>query len=79
MRPDPQKFPTWDAGLREAMRTETQLFFEYMLRENRPIREFLDARYTFLNERLATYYGIAGVTGQEFRRVELTTPGAAAC
>jgi mono/diheme cytochrome c family protein len=71
--PDPRRFPEWDAGLRDAMRTETTLFFEYILRENRPISEFLDARYTFLNERLATHYGIDGVTGPEFRRVALTT------
>jgi hypothetical protein len=44
-----------------------------MLRENRPLVEFLDARYTFLNERLARHYGIKGVTGPEFRKVELTT------
>jgi hypothetical protein len=73
VRPDPQKFPTWDAGLRDAMKAETRLFFEYILRENRPISEFLDARYTFLNDRLATHYGIEGVTGPDFRRVELTT------
>jgi hypothetical protein len=54
------------------MKTETRLFFESLLRENRPISEFLDARYTFLNERLAKHYGITGVTGSEFRRVELT-------
>jgi hypothetical protein len=44
-----------------------------VLREDRPLSEFLDARYTFLNERLAKHYGIAGVTGPEFRRVELST------
>ncbi len=49
------------------------MFFEAMLRENRPLPEFLDAKYTFLNERLAKHYGIEGVTGPEFRRVELTT------
>src|SRR3954467_8291992 len=42
--------------------------------ENRPIGDFIDARYTFLNERLAKHYGIDGVTGPAFRRVELTTP-----
>jgi hypothetical protein len=50
------------------------MFFDAILRENRPISEFIDARYTFLNERLAKHYGIEGVTGPEFRRVELTTP-----
>jgi hypothetical protein len=71
--PDPRRFREWDAGLREAMKTETRMFFDHILRENRPISEFLDARYTFLNERLAKHYGIASVLGPQFRRVELTT------
>ena len=49
------------------------MFFDAILRENRPISEFLNARYTYLNEFLANYYGIEGVTGPEFRRVDLTT------
>jgi mono/diheme cytochrome c family protein len=73
VKPDPQKFPAWNSELRDAMRTETRLFFDYVLRENRPLGEFLDARYTFLNARLAKHYGIEGVTGPEFRRVELAT------
>ncbi len=73
VKPDPQKFPEWGADLRDAMKSETRLFFEWVLRENRPMSDFLDARYTFLNDRLARHYGIAGVTGPEFRRVELTT------
>ena len=73
VKPDPQKFPEWNPELRDAMRTETRLFFDSMLRENRPLAEFLDARYTFLNGRLAKFYGIAGVEGDDFRRVELTT------
>ena len=73
IKPDPQKFPAWAPELRDAMKTETRMFFDWILRENRPIGEFLDARYTFLNEFLANYYGIEGVTGPEFRRVELTT------
>lgn len=73
VKPDPQKFPEWGPELREAMKTETRLFFESMLRDNKPLGEFLDARYTFLNERLAAHYGIAGVKGPDFRKVELTT------
>ena len=72
--PDPKKFPEWGPELRDAMKAETRLFFEAVLRENRPLSEFLDARYTFLNERLARHYGIGGVEGEEFRRVDLTTP-----
>jgi hypothetical protein len=74
IKPDPQKFPAWGPELRDDMKTETRMFFDAILRENRPISEFIDARYTFLNERLAKHYGIEGVTGPEFRRVELTTP-----
>jgi hypothetical protein len=72
MKPDPQKFPAWNDELKEAMRTETSMFFQHVLSENRPIAEFIDAKYTFLNEYLAKYYGIDGVKGPDFRRVELT-------
>lgn len=73
IKPAPEKFPEWTPELKEAMRTETAMFFDAILRENRPAAEFLDARYTFLNETLAGFYGIAGVSGPQFRRVELTT------
>ena len=53
------------------MRRETELFVEAIVREDRSILDFLDGRYTFLNERLARHYGIAGVTGPAFRRVDL--------
>jgi mono/diheme cytochrome c family protein len=74
VKPDPQKFPEWGPELRDAMKQETRLFFEAVLRENRPVTDFLDAKYTFLNEQLAKHYGIEGVTGPDFRKVELTTP-----
>jgi Protein of unknown function (DUF1592)/Protein of unknown function (DUF1588)/Protein of unknown function (DUF1585)/Protein of unknown function (DUF1595) len=73
VKPDPQKFPEWGPELRDAMYSETRLFFDYVLRQNRPLSDFLDARYTFLNDRLAKFYGIPGVTGPEFRKVDLTT------
>ena len=76
VQPDPKKFPEWNPELRDAMKAETRNFFEYIVKENRPISEFLNANYTFLNERLAKFYGIEGVVGSEFRRVELTTPQA---
>ena len=55
------------------MRTETRMFFESVLRDDRPLSDFIDGRYTFLNELLAKHYGIAGVAGPDFRRVDLTT------
>jgi hypothetical protein len=69
--PDPKQFPDFDAALRSAMARETELFFEAILREDRSILDFLDADFSFVNERLAKHYGIAGVTGPEFRRVTL--------
>ena len=73
IKPDPVKFPAWGPELRDAFKTETRMFFDDMLRENRPIPEFLNARYTYLNEFLAKYYGIDDVKGPEFRRVDLKT------
>jgi hypothetical protein len=73
VKPDPDLFKEWDAELRDAMKRETAMFFEYVLRENRPLSDFLTADYTFLNARLATHYGVAGVTGSEMRRVTLQT------
>jgi hypothetical protein len=73
IKPDPQKFPEWNPELRDAMKEEVRLFFDYVLRENRPIADFLSAPYTFLNERLAKHYGVDGVTGSDFRRIDLTT------
>ncbi|WP_169977878.1 DUF1592 domain-containing protein [Tautonia rosea] len=60
-----------DRGLRIAMRRETELLFETILREDRSLIELLDSDYTFLNERLARQYGIEGIEGDEMRRVDL--------
>jgi mono/diheme cytochrome c family protein len=73
VNPDPDKFPSWQPELRDAMKTETTLFFEAILKENRPMADFLDADFTFLNGLLARHYGIEGVEGPDFRRVELAS------
>ncbi|MYC65189.1 MAG: DUF1592 domain-containing protein [Acidobacteriia bacterium] len=72
IKPDEILFPEFDSELRFAMRRETELFFADILKRNRSSLELLDADYTFLNERLAAHYGLAGVRGQQFRRVSLT-------
>jgi mono/diheme cytochrome c family protein len=72
--PDVLMFPHFDDNVRKAFRTETEMFFASMLRDDRPIPELLTATYTFLNERLAKHYGIKGVYGERFRRVEITDP-----
>lgn len=69
--PDPRQFPGVDGELRGDFRRESELLFLEILRQDRPITEFLDADYTFVNERLARHYGVAGVAGNEFRRVAL--------
>jgi hypothetical protein len=72
--PDLLLFPDFDDNLRKAFRRETELLFANVLRERRSTLELLDADYTFVNERLARHYGIPGVYGTRFRRVELTDP-----
>jgi mono/diheme cytochrome c family protein len=71
VKPDRQKFPDFDEYLRMSVQRETELFFENIVREDRSILDFVDAKYSFLNERLAQHYKIPGVKGPEFRRVAL--------
>ena len=69
--PDPERFEHFDESLRYAFQRETELFLEHMIRDDRSVLELIDADYTFLNERLADFYGIEGVDGGYFRRVSL--------
>jgi mono/diheme cytochrome c family protein len=69
--PSTQLFPDFDDNLRQAFRTEAEMFFDSILREDRSVRDLLTADYTFVNERLARHYGIANVYGSRFRRVTL--------
>jgi mono/diheme cytochrome c family protein len=69
---DRERFPDFEDYLRLSMRRETELFIEHVIREDRSILDFIDGRYTFVNERLARHYGILDVSGPEFRRVDLT-------
>ena len=69
---DRDRFPDFEDYLRLSMRRETELFVEHIVREDRSILDFIDGRYSFINERLARHYGLAGVSGPEFRRVDLT-------
>lgn len=71
VNPDPALYPEFNEKLRAAMLTETRTFFDHVVREDRPITDFLDAKYTYINEPLAQLYGIEGVTGDQFRRVSL--------
>ncbi len=70
-QPSPELLFHYDDNLRKAFETETQLFFESIMRENRSVLDLLGADYTYLNERLAKHYGIPGVFGERFRRVSL--------
>jgi hypothetical protein len=69
--PDRLNFPNFDNRLRAAMLTETDMFFDAVVRGNRPVTDFIASDYTFLNQRLAEHYGIPGVHGASFRKVTL--------
>lgn len=71
VKPDTGTFPEFDADLRASMREETEHLFDFILHENRSVLEFLTADYTFINDRLARHYGIAGIAGSDFRKVSL--------
>lgn len=69
VQPNTDQFPDFDDNLRQAFRTETEMLFTSILREDRNVLDLMTADYTFVNERLAKHYGIAGVYGSRFRRV----------
>jgi hypothetical protein len=69
VNPDDRLFPDFTDALRDDFAKETELFVASVLLENRDVRELLTADWTFLNERLARHYGVAGVHGPQFRRV----------
>ena len=71
LTPDLYTYPDFNEGLRRAMKRETELFFEGIMREDRSVLDLLTANYTFLNESLAKHYGIPNVYGDTFRRVTL--------
>jgi hypothetical protein len=69
--PDRDKYPNFDEQLRRSMQRESELFFAEIMREDRSVLEFLNADYTFVDERLAVHYGMLDVKGKEFRKVSL--------
>ena len=71
LAPDKTYFPKWDDALKAGMVGEAEAFFEYVVQNDRPILDFIDADYTFVNERMADFYGIKDVVGSRFRKVQL--------
>ncbi len=69
-QPEPYLYPDFTGQLREDLVRETQLFFDHLVREDKSLLELFTADYTFLNERLAAHYGVPGVSGPGFRRVQ---------
>jgi hypothetical protein len=69
-KPEPFLYPDFTGQLGQDMVRETEMLFEYLVREDRSLLELITADYTFVNERLARHYGIQGVSGEEFRRVQ---------
>jgi hypothetical protein len=74
VKPDPELYRGFNASLRDDFSTEMRLFLGEVLLDNKSVLELLSADYTYLNSRLAQHYGIRGVQGATFRRVQLTDP-----
>ena len=70
VQPDAFWFPHFNEQLKAAMRRETELFFDHLVREDRSLLELYSAGYSFMNQRLAEHYGVQGVVGEDFRRVD---------
>jgi hypothetical protein len=68
---DPKRFPDFNKPLRTAMKQEAEQYFQSIVKEDHSVLELIDSNYTFLNERLAKFYGITDVAGEHFRRVPL--------
>jgi hypothetical protein len=75
VQPDIRQYPDFDEQLRGAMRQETELFFDDLVRRDRPLLDLYRADYTFVNERLAQHYGIPNIVGPSFRRVAYPDAG----
>jgi len=69
---DQMKYPEFTSDIRTDMQEEAVRFFSYIVQEDRPVREILLSDYTFLNERLAAYYGIPDVKGSEFQKISVS-------
>jgi hypothetical protein len=74
VKPDFLLYPDFDDNLRKSFRKETELLFANVLRDGSPVQELITADYTFVNERLARHYGIKGVYGARFRKIDVTDP-----
>ena len=70
--PDPVAFPAFDENLRQALQHETELVFETMFSEDKSVTEILDFDFTYVNERLATHYGLEGIFGPEYQKIDIT-------
>lgn len=71
LSPDPKKFRNFNTQLKNDMRRETEEFFSYIMKEDRSVIEFINADYTFMNERLAKFYGNKQIKGESFQKVNL--------
>ncbi|MEO7135310.1 MAG: DUF1592 domain-containing protein, partial [Vicinamibacterales bacterium] len=69
--PDYLLYPQYDDTLAKAMKKETELFFDSIVREDRSVLDLITADYSFVNERLAIHYNIPNITGHAFQRVTL--------
>lgn len=70
-QPDSDIFPEYDAALARSMRAEVEAFLIEVIHEDRPVTDVIDARYSYVDRRLAEHYGLAGIEGEGLQRIEL--------
>ena len=74
-QPDKKLYPEYDDALMNSMIEESKMVFGNVMTEDRPVTDFLDSKYTFVNEALAKHYGIKGVVGENMRKVSTEGTG----
>ena len=73
--PNRDFYRDYDDALRDSSKREPLEFFNAVLQHDLPVTNFLDSDFLMVNERLAKHYGIAGVEGDQFRRVPAPADG----
>ncbi len=71
INPDVKQFPFFNASLKDAMATETKMFFQEVVSKDRSVLDFIDGKFTFVNGQLARHYGIPNINGPEFQKISL--------
>ncbi|MCH2206418.1 MAG: DUF1592 domain-containing protein [Lentisphaerales bacterium] len=70
--PNKEVFPEYNPKLRDLMLKEVKSFMTDLVQNDGSVNSLISAKHSFLNEELADFYGIRGISGQDFQKVELS-------